>query len=210
MNDNLYVQYGCGFSAPREWRNFDVSPTLRIERLPLIGQLYTKNKSRFPENVEYGDIVKGLPLPAGSCACVYCSHVLEHLSLYDFRMALNNTKTILKRNGVFRFVLPDLEYLAKCYIGNPSDQAALEFMKDTFLDHERRSKKLKEFIEAWFGNSHHLWMWDYKSIKAELEKVVFMDVRRVFFGNSSLPIFGKVEDKDRWDNGLGVECRPPV
>ena len=42
-----YVQYGCGFSAPEQWLNFDASPTLRFERLPIIGSLYTKNKSDF-------------------------------------------------------------------------------------------------------------------------------------------------------------------
>lgn len=84
MNDFRYVQYGCGWSAPRGWRNFDASPTLRFERLPLIGRLYTRNASRFPENIEYGEIVKGLPVSSGSCNGVYCSHILEHLSLDDY------------------------------------------------------------------------------------------------------------------------------
>ena len=34
-----YVQYGCGLSAPNEWINFDVSPTLRIQKIPIIGSL---------------------------------------------------------------------------------------------------------------------------------------------------------------------------
>ena len=99
MNGSKYVQYGCGWSAPKEWQNFDASPTLRFERLPIVGYLYTKNKSRFPNNVKYGDIVKGLPVPADSCKGVYCSHVLEHLSLDDFRVALRNTVTILQPGG---------------------------------------------------------------------------------------------------------------
>ncbi len=53
------MQYGCGFNAPSGWKNFDVSPTLRFERLPLIGRLYSKNQQRFPENVEYGDQMAG-------------------------------------------------------------------------------------------------------------------------------------------------------
>ncbi len=94
-----YLQYGCGWSAPKGWRNFDASPTLRFERLPLIGRLYTRNSQRFPENVEYGDIVKGLPVAEESFHGVYCSHVLEHLSLADFRTALINTWRILKGGG---------------------------------------------------------------------------------------------------------------
>jgi len=209
MNDGQYVQYGCGLSAPSEWRNFDASPTLRFERLPLIGRLYTKNESRFPDNVEYGDIVKGLPVSAESCRGVYCSHVLEHLSLDDFRVALRNTKAILRPGGIFRLVLPDLEFSVKHYLDNPSEEAALEFMKETYLGHERRARGLKGGIASWLGNSMHRWMWDYKSIKPELEDAGFGGVRRAFFGDSSDLVFGKVEDKDRWENCLGVECRKP-
>ena len=50
MSDGLYVQYGCGLSAPAGWMNFDASPTLRFERSP-IGFLYTRNRERFPRNV---------------------------------------------------------------------------------------------------------------------------------------------------------------
>ncbi len=92
MNESKYIQYGCGWSASSQWRNFDASPTLRFERMPFIGRLYTKNQFRFPCNVEYGDIVKGLPIEPDSCLGAYCSHILEHLSLSDFRTALRNTK----------------------------------------------------------------------------------------------------------------------
>ena len=54
MNESKYVQYGCRWSAPSRWQNFDASPTLRFERTPLIGRPYTKNQSRFPSNAEYG------------------------------------------------------------------------------------------------------------------------------------------------------------
>ena len=207
MNDSQYVQYGCGRSSPGEWRNFDASPTLYFEKLPLIGNLYTKNVSRFPDNVEYGDIVKGLPVSQGSCKGVYCSHILEHLSLDDFRTALYNTKTILQPSGIFRIVLPDLEYSVRQYMNNSSNEAALEFMKETYLGHEKRARGLKGFITSWLGNSQHLWMLDFKSIRSELENTGFVEVRKASFGDSSEPMFGKVEDKGRWDNCLGVECK---
>src|SRR4051812_43659884 len=108
-----YVQYGCGLSAPESWRNFDASPTLRLQRLPVVGRrLHGGGLPLFPSNVEYGDIVRGLPVSPGSCRGVYCSHVLEHLALADFRTALRNTRAILRDGGIFRFVLPDLELLA--------------------------------------------------------------------------------------------------
>ena len=177
--------------------------------MPLIGRLYTKNQSRFPSNVEYGDIVKGLPVSPDSCAGVYCSHILEHLSLGDFRAALRNTKEILRPNGIFRLVLPDLEHSIIKYNKNASAEAASEFMRETSLGHENRARGLKSIITTWLGNSQHLWMWDYKSIAAELKDAGFIEIRRAFFGDSSDPFFNTVEDKGRWDNCLGVECRKP-
>jgi predicted SAM-dependent methyltransferase len=177
--------------------------------LPLIGHLHTRNQSRFPDNVEYGDIVRGLPVPAASCKGVYCSHVLEHLSLADLRIALRKTREILRPKGVFRLVLPDLEHSVRQYIDNPSGDAAIEFMRETFLGHESRTRGFRGLLASWLGNSRHLWMWDYKSMQRELESAGFGDVRRASFGDSFDPVFMTVEDQGRWENCLGVECRNP-
>jgi predicted SAM-dependent methyltransferase len=200
------VQYGCGFSAPSTCRNFDASPTLRFERIPIIGSLYTKNKSRFPWNVEYGDIVNGLPVPQSSTEAVYCSHILEHLSLEDLKRALIQTHNMLTTGGCFRLVLPDLEYSITQYIKNPSPEAALNFMNETSLGKNKRSRNLKGFISEWMGNSQHYWMWDYKSLCQELEAVGFENIRRAKYGDSKISIFKDVEDKERWENCLGIEC----
>jgi predicted SAM-dependent methyltransferase len=210
MNNRTYVQYGSGWSSPKGWRNFDASPTLRFERLPFIGKLYTRNDYRFPENVEYGDIVKGLPIADESAYAVYCSHVLEHLSLCDFHTALLNTKKVLRPGGIFRLVLPDLAYSIKQYLESSSNDAALTFMRETSLGCERRPNTFKSLVLTWLGNSAHLWMWDYKSLEQELMKAGFVSVRRAVYGDSIDLVFLEVEDKPRWDNCLGVECQKPT
>ena len=205
-----YVQYGCGWNphhAPKNWRNFDASPTLRFERIPLLGRLIKKNKTRFPQNVEYGDIIYGLPVVENSCKVVYCSHVLEHLSLEDFRRAVRNTYKILEPGGTFRFVVPDMEYYIQEYINDPSYERANNFMKNTRLGKEKRNRSLKQFFFEWLGNSQHLWMWDYKSLKYELEQADFVEVRRAQFADSTEPMFKKVEFWERWENCLGIECK---
>lgn len=206
MSRDGRVQYGCGFSSPASWRNFDASPTLRFERLPLIGGLYTKNERRFPENVEYGDIVKGLPVPDASCRLVYCSHILEHLALDDSRTALRNTYRILEKGGRFRLVLPDLTQLVEDYVHDPSEEAAISFIRETALGRERRNRTLKAFVVEWFGSGQHLWMWDYKSVSRELREAGFTEIRRAVFGDSEDPSFAEVEDEERWRGCLGVEC----
>ncbi len=36
----IYVQYGCGLSAPAGWNNYDASPTLRLQKLPVVGDIF--------------------------------------------------------------------------------------------------------------------------------------------------------------------------
>ena len=98
------MNYGCGFSPGDGWLNFDSSPTLRFERIPLLGKVYTKNEQRFPANVMYGDIVKGPLCPPNEAAGVFASHVLEHLTYSDFSIALKHTWIMLKPSGIFRLL----------------------------------------------------------------------------------------------------------
>lgn len=207
----IYVHYGCALSAPKDWINFDISPTLRIQKIPILGKLL-KNKLNiiFPENVRYGNIIKGLPIKENSCDGVYCSHTLEHLSLMDFRIALKNTYKILKKGGVFRCVVPDLEYSAREYIkslDNGNSLASIKFMgESTLLGTLERPKGLKGFLSLFFGNSRHLWMWDYKSLAEELKNAGFIQIRACKFNDSIDPMFKYVEDPGRFENSVAIEC----
>lgn len=204
---NEYIQFGCGLCAPPGWHNFDVSPTLRLQRLPLIGsRLHGKNLSFFPVSAEYGDIVQGLPVPVNSCRAVYCSHVLEHLALDDLRTSLKNVYSYLQEGGVFRLVVPDLEILARTYLTSREPDASLVFMEQACLGKRTRPRTLRAFVRDWVGNSSHLWMWDFKSMSAELSKVGFRRTRRAELGDSADPRFNDVEEGDRWKDCLGMEC----
>lgn len=187
--------------------NFDVSPALRLQRVPVLGRFFVGKFGRFPGNVLYGDIIQGLPVLASTADAVYCSHVLEHLSLQDLRVALKNVLGLLKPGGVFRFVLPDLEFLASEYLKNATSDACSWFMRESYLGKEIRARGLSGLRRDYFGNSLHLWMWDFKGLAAELESCGFRDVRRACFADSPDPMFYWVEDESRWRNALGMECR---
>ena len=204
-----YVQYGAGLDCPEGWINFDASPTARFEKIPVIGRIYTKNQERFPENVIFGDVTRGLPIKDEDCEGVYCSHVLEHLSYVDFHKAINETYRILKPGGIFRLVVPDLEVLAENYLtrtkqGDP--RAAYDFMKNSYLGTVSRPRSLSAFFSNWIGNSKHLWMWDYFSLREELEKAGFEDIRRAQFNDSSDVMFMKVENMARFKDACAIEA----
>jgi len=205
-NKPIYVNYGCGFSAPSGWMNFDGSPTLRFERMPLLGKLYTKNEMRFPDNIQYGDVVKGLPLPNNSADLVYCSHILEHLSLDDFRLAIQNTYKIMKPGAIFRLVVPDLKVIAKRYIESSNDDASIKFIKETLMGKERREKGVLARLKSTLANSDHLWMWDSNSLALELKNGGFSQIREGKFGDSIEKHFSEVENEDRFNDAVCMEC----
>lgn len=204
-----YVQYGCGWSSPEEWTNFDASLTLKWERIPVLGR-YTKNDRHFPPNVRSGDIVRGLPVGNDSCRGVYASHVLEHLTLEDCHIALQNTYRILQHGGIFRLVVPDLETTAREYIarldrGDPTANAF--FLDETTLGVRRRERGFTGLLRKLFNTSTHLWMWDESSIEHALKEHEFRDIRRCRFGDCEDPMFSLVEVRGRFENAVGMEAR---
>lgn len=210
--NKLYVQYGCGpYSAPDGWTNFDASPTLRIQQLPIVGKLL---KSRlhvtFPKDVQQGDILKSLPgIHENSCDGVYCSHVLEHLSYDDCLLAVRNTYHILKPGAYFRCVLPDLESAAREYVedlANHDINANTKFLEKTMLGKKQRQRGFKSLLTSTLGNSEHLYMWDHLSLSNILREAGFSAVRHCAFNDCPDPMFKLVEEKTRFENAVSLEA----
>ena len=209
--DKLYIQYGCGLSAPTEWVNFDSSPTLRVQKSPIIGGLLAERFQgfRFPDNVRYGDIVKGLPIKENSCEGVYCSHVLEHLSREDFEKAIENSLKVLRPNGKFRLVMPDLSVYVSHYLRMKEQNdhnASMVFIHNTLMGESTRSKTFFDLLKTAFGNSKHLWLWDFESTEYHLKKAGFKTIRTCKFNDSQDEMFKQVESLDRFQNALAIEA----
>jgi len=210
MKSKVCVQYGCGFSNPKGWINYDASPTLRLQRIPLFGSfLKLVIKPNFPNNIHYGDIVKGLPLKPNSADLLYCSHVLEHLSHDDFEIALKNSYDCLKKGGVFRLVMPELNSLINTYIQEKNkkiNEAPINFLTHSHLGVKESRIGLINRIKASFSNAKHQWLWDFEITKIYLEKVGFSEIRRVNYNDSEIIEFNKVENSDRFKNALAIQA----
>ncbi|RBL89781.1 class I SAM-dependent methyltransferase [Chitinophaga flava] len=212
VQHKLYVQYGCGpFSAPEGWKNFDSSPTLRLQQLPLIGNLLKRSMHvAFHPNVILGDILKGLPgVGENSCDGIYCSHVLEHLSYHDCKKALQNTYQLLKPGGYFRCVVPDLESAVKHYTSHLNQQdpeANVKFLDETLLGKRDRTRGMKQLIQSAYGNREHLYMWDRLSLSAALQQAGFQKVRSCAFNDSKDRMFERVEEASRFNNAVALEA----
>jgi predicted SAM-dependent methyltransferase len=145
-----------------------------------------------------------------SARAVYCSHVLEHLTLDEFRITLPNIFGYLQSVGIFRLVVPDFEFMVKKYVESDSDpDAALRLLEESHLGQKEPIRGIRSIPRILLGRSKHYWMWDYKAMARELEGAGFVNVRRAHFNDSSEPRFMEVENPGRWDNCLGVECTHP-
>ena len=213
----IYIQYGAGNQHVPGWINFDASPTLRIQKMPLLGRLL-KNRLNciFDDEVLYGDIVKGLPIKDESADYVFCSHILEHLALADFHTAIANTFSILKHGGRLRVIVPDLRLDINDYFHSiTSDvtairqQASINFLRNSCLGMPMSRKSLIERLSYLYGNSGHRWMWDSESLSAALSQHGFIDIKPFKKNDSDDEMLLRPERPHQFERGIAYQCRKP-
>lgn len=191
------LNIGCGTSAPPDWQNVDVSPRVLLKSVPVLGRLLP---SRFPANVQYGNIVRGLRMSPRSCRAVFCCHMIEHLTFQDCQRALTNIYELLAAEGVFRVIVPDLRRLATVYLDHEAEDAASRLMRWSGLGEEATAPALHRL----FGNSRHRWMWDERSLSQALRASGFSEVRPCVYGDN--PVFASVESQERYADSVALEA----
>lgn len=206
----LSVHFGCGLEAPEGWLNFDVSPSLRLSKVPGLQTLL--GLPSWPARIRYGDVVRGLPVPQGSCRRLFCHNMLEHLSLADAQTTLANCRKLLAADGVLRLFVPDLACHVQIYLslkdsGSPWASHKLVELLDMGL--AKRERGLKGLLRSLFGNSRHLWMWDEAAMTEALKEAGFRSIRRVQYLDSGDPMFDRLEGShpEYKDWELGMEAR---
>ena len=201
----MNIHIGCAYTIGKSWKNYDATPTAVLEKIPLIGKIIKINQKRFPRELIYGDITRKLLSPKNEAQNIFCSHVLEHLSNDEMKNALNNIYQMLKPNGCFRLIVPNLENRVKKYI---DDKDANNFIEKLGMGQKNINNNIFSKIKSLFGNTKHLWMYDYDSLSLELRKVGFINIRNCNFGDSQIEVFSEIEEKNRFidDNGMPEIC----
>jgi hypothetical protein len=199
------VQFGCGMRPGPSWINYDVSPTLRLSKVPVLKKLL--RLPDWPANVLYGDITQGLPIESASCSRLYCDQVLEHLAREDVFTALKECRRLLSPEGVFRLFVPDLKAIATSYVQDGESISAEWFMETIGLGFTSRPRTIGQRLREYIGNSRHLWAWDAGSMKKALNDSGFTHVKKVQYRDSGDSIFDELEGPIEWKLALGMEAR---
>jgi len=113
VTGTIKANIGCGRTHHPDWINLDVSSS--------------------DPSVRVWDVTRGLPFPDSSVEACYSSHVLEHLDKRAAENLIKDCFRVLRRGGVIRLVVPDLEQIAREYLrlleiaDNGNFQASLDY-----------------------------------------------------------------------------------
>lgn len=123
--NKVYLNLGCGDTAPKNWVNCDSSWHAQLAKVPFLHSLFNKlgivSNAQWPSNIKYFSINRRFPWGNDSVDCIYASHVLEHLTQRPADYLMAESYRVLKPGGVLRIVVPDLFYHARKYVDNWSD-----------------------------------------------------------------------------------------
>jgi len=131
------VNLGCGNNWREGWINIDV-----VSNSPY---------------VKAYDLRKGIPLENESADFVYSSHMLEHLGKREAENFIRECFRVLKKGGIIRIAVPDLETIAREYLKNleaakKGDEEAkkrYEWIMLELLDQTVRERSGGEMLKYW-------------------------------------------------------------
>lgn len=95
MSELRYINLGCGTHFHEDWVNVDFN---------------LSGKGVIVHNLNLG-----IPFPNNYFDVVYHSHVLEHFSKMNAELFVGECYRVLKKNGIIRVVVPDLEQIIAEY-----------------------------------------------------------------------------------------------
>jgi hypothetical protein len=97
-----------------------------------------------------------------SVELIYASHILEHITRIEYTGVLSRWYNILSPDGILRIAVPDIEQVFKHY----------EQYKDLRI--------LRGFLWGGqtYGFNYHYCGWDFATLKEDLEKIGFKNVKR--------------------------------
>jgi SAM-dependent methyltransferase len=198
-----WLNVGCGTTAPEGWVNIDRSPGLALARHPrlhsaavCVGVLRgPQAEVRWPRNVRWIDVTKGLPFADGSVGVVYSSHILEHFTRADAVRFLVECRRVSRRDGLLRLALPDLRRMAERYLASTDPEAADAFVEATGLGWDARPKGAGWLVEAVSGARHRC-MYDALSVQHLCRDAGFEDVRERGYREGRCPDLAVIEHRE--------------
>jgi len=193
ISNNSKINLGCGMTVHNDWRNVDGSFNALISKFPrfIIQIAYSLTGARksftkqdyvnilYENNFIHYDLRFGLPFHENMATHIYTSHFLEHLYPNEAELLLKDAYKVLKKGGVIRISVPDLEYAISLYPQEKKDMLNKYF----FINN----------VNNTFSN--HKFMYDYDSLSEILYSIGFQKVERSKFCSGDFPNIDTLDNR---------------
>ena len=211
----IRINVGCGRTPTKGWRNFDNSYSVRLGKIPFLPLLLFKSGLLLPaqydylqftreHDIEFADILKGLPLGNATAEVLYSSHVLEHLDQNEVEVYLREARRVLCPGGILRLVVPDLKMIISKYNENHDADA---FVSEIYLSQLRPRTFTQRIRAIVVGSRIHQWAYDGNSLSDLLLKNGFTEPQVLQPGQTGISNPDDLNLSERSDVSLYVESK---
>ncbi len=185
------LQLGAFDQGLEGWVNTDITPHLFVAKIPGLAYVlrgigllpehrYRQHSAGTFARLRYLNVASKFPFADGTFACVYSSHMLEHLRPGHAKRCLSEIHRVLKPGGVLRIAVPDLDQVLKKYV----PEAPEAFLEELFESNQRSAK-----------NMHH-WHYNEFSLRRSLEAAGFRNISKETFRQGRCPDLDRIECRE--------------
>lgn len=151
------LNLGCGTDYKQGWINIDNNSDNNIKQL----------------DVNW-DLSKGIPFDDNSIDFIFNEHFLEHLTVEEGQIFLRECKRVLKKGGVLRISMPDLEKCMKDYFNPNWKEDNKETYRKFGLDFIKTKAEKVNISFRWWG---HKWLYDREELERRLKQAGFQNIK---------------------------------
>lgn len=183
------LHLGCGGHMLTDWLNTDIV-------VPCRGDLI------------YLDATKKYPFTDQCIDYIFLEHMFEHVSLKQAVYLLCECKRVLKKDGVIRITLPDMQFLLDIYSSPEKYKEYLKWCTEHFLP-EVEELFPGEYPEVFVINNFyrdwgHQVIYDYKTLEMLLRKCGYSNIKRCEVGKSEHIVLQGIEGHDDYSYYPGL------
>lgn len=159
----IMLNVGCGTDYKDGWVNIDNNSDNNISKLDL-----------------NWDLRNPLPYADGSVDYIFNEHFMEHLTVEEAIRANKDFLRVLKKGGVLRIAMPNLEDVVELY--NDKQWKNRPVIKTFGLDFVQTPAELINMSFRWWG---HMWLYDWEELKRRLQEADATTIKRAKHGKST-------------------------
>ncbi len=198
------LNLGCGAQVVQGWINVDYAPGAKFAKIPFFRVINRRIKIlnlNWDNSIYLHNLMKNFPWKENSIDIIYSSHTLEHFTKEDGLKFLKECYRVLKKDGVIRILVPDLECIINEY--NKGIIRSDDFIHSLLVLYDKNSNRIKNKLAPFFQYPHKC-MYDAKTLIIILNDLGFSTTSKIGF-DSAIPEIEKIELHERTVGAVIVE-----